>query len=53
MRFLVSDIVWDTDGEDVDLPTEWTMEVEDPEDIADELSDIFGWCVESFESYLL
>lgn len=47
-----SDIVWDTDGESVDLPT--TVELEGDSDIdledegADVLSDEFGWCVASF-----
>ena len=45
----VSDIKWVTDGEVVDLPTE--VEVEDgmsDDEIADYLSDTYGWLVISF-----
>ena len=46
---LVSNIIWETDGEEVNLPTE--VEVEDGMDddaIADYLSDTYGWLVSSF-----
>jgi hypothetical protein len=46
------DISWDTDGEDADLPTDVTLEVENDLDIAndgaDVLSDKFGFLVEGF-----
>lgn len=45
----VSNIKWVTDGEDVDLPTE--VEVPDnmeDDEIADFLSDTYGWLVEGF-----
>lgn len=45
---LVSRIKWETDGEDVALPTE--VEVPDgleDEEIADYLSDTYGWLVDS------
>lgn len=45
----VSDIIWETDGYDVDLPTE--VEVNDDmsdDEIADYLSDTYGWLVNSF-----
>lgn len=45
----VTDIIWETDGEEVDLPTE--VEVEDGMDddaIADYLSDTYGWLVIAF-----
>jgi hypothetical protein len=45
----VTDIKWQTDGEAVDLPKE--VEVDDnmsDDEIADYLSDIYGWLVESF-----
>lgn len=45
----VTDIEWEIDGEDVDLPTE--VEVDDDlldDEIADYLSDTYGWLVESF-----
>ena len=41
-------IDWDTDDDwDVfdSLPQEVTLEVESEEDVADALSDSFGWCV--------
>lgn len=48
----VYDIVWETDGEDVNLPTE----VELPRDFGDDddaitnyLSDEYGWLVISYE----
>ena len=45
----VTNIVWETDGFDVDLPTE--VEVPyglDDDQIADYLSDTYGWLVDSF-----
>lgn len=45
----VTDIIWETDGEVVDLPSE--VEVDDDvleDEIADYLSDTYGWLVESF-----
>lgn len=45
----VTDIIWETDGYEVDLPTE--VEVEDGLDddaIADYLSDTYGWLVIAF-----
>ena len=45
----VTNIKWVTDGEDVDLPTE--VEVPDnmeDDEIADFLSDTYGWLVEGF-----
>ena len=45
----VSDIKWQTDGEVVNLPSE--VEVDNhlsDDEIADYLSDTYGWLVESF-----
>lgn len=45
----VTDIIWETDGYEIDLPTE--VEVEDGLDddaIADFLSDTYGWLVIAF-----
>lgn len=45
--FHVSDIAWDTDGDDpaaLNLPSEVVMEG-DSEQFADILSDHFGWCI--------
>jgi hypothetical protein len=42
-------IEWETNGEEVDLPTEAFFEVRDDLDVADELSDMltdeYGWLV--------
>ena len=46
---IVSDIIWETDGKEIDLPTE--VEVDDDlsdDEIADYLSDTYGWLVISF-----
>lgn len=46
---LVTDIKWETDGEVVDLPSE--VEVADgmdDDEIADYLSDTYGWLVNGF-----
>ena len=46
---IVSDIKWVTDGEVVELPTE--VEVDDDlsdDEIADYLSDTYGWLVNGF-----
>jgi len=47
----VVNIRWDTDGIFVDdLPEEVIIDDEiSPEEIADFLSDVYGWCVESFQ----
>lgn len=45
----VTGIVWDTYGEDVDLPTEVEVpdDMDDEDDIADYLCDRFGYCIDS------
>lgn len=46
------DIVWETDGEDVDLPTEVELPKDfgdDDDAITDFLSDEYGWLVVSYE----
>ena len=47
-QFNVTNIVWDTDDEDLDLPTEEVVECDDEDSISDTLSDMYGWCIESF-----
>lgn len=51
-QYLATNIVWDTDGENVDLPEEVVFELfdeDDPDEYgADALSDMYGWCVISF-----
>ena len=50
IRFIISNIVWNTDGEDADhLPTEARLTLGDASDIADALSDDFGCLVSSFD----
>lgn len=46
----ITDIQWDTDGEDIDLPKNIVIEKEpENEDIADYLSDTYGFCVFGFK----
>lgn len=52
MKVEVQDIDWDTDGEDVDLPSSVTMEVLDDvtdDDIINQLSDEYGWLIKGVE----
>lgn len=45
----VTNILWDTDGESVDLPTEVDIiDNIDEDEVADYLSDEYGYLVESF-----
>ena len=48
MKVKVKDIVYDTDGYEVNLPTSMVCEVESEDEIADYISDKTGWLVESF-----
>jgi hypothetical protein len=52
MQVRFSNINWDTDGTEVDLPDEVTLDVDDDLDVdeagADVLSDHYGWCVLNF-----
>ena len=42
-------VIWDTDGKDVSLPSEVEVPAElKKEEIADYLSDKYGWLVKSF-----
>lgn len=58
IKVKVWDIDWDTDVENVpELPSETMLELEDidglgvdDQDVADELSDRYGFCVNSFYS---
>ena len=45
----IFNIDWETDGYDVDLPKEVTIESMEEDMIADYLSDTYGWLVNSFE----
>lgn len=49
-RFLASDIVWDTDGEDSEalgLPSSIEVEADDEDDVSGVLSDAWGWCIQT------
>lgn len=48
-------IKWDTDGEKVNLPDSHRMFVQSDEieNLADKLSDRFGWCVKNFSWRML
>lgn len=56
IKCVITNIDWDTDGEATEyLPVNVTLELEDldglgvsDEDVADELSDRYGFCVNSF-----
>jgi hypothetical protein len=58
MKYTVSNIKYDTDGEDVDLPE--TLEIEVPDDIqepeeideflSDEISNVTGFCHTGFST---
>jgi|TARA_B100000287_G_C20365389_1_gene675560 hypothetical protein len=51
MRIKTTNIDWDTDNEQVDLPQVVELEIdgdndeEGPYEIADKLSDEYGWCI--------
>lgn len=64
MKIKVTNIVWDTDGEIVDLPTEVIIPEEDAgelaedigyydDDLANYLSDRYGWCLETFSAEII
>lgn len=50
MRIKIYDIEWDTDGEDVDLPSEIIVETDndDPEYLSDLITDEYGFCHKGF-----
>lgn len=49
MIFDVINIEWETDGKKVKLPTSASVECWDEEDVANRLSDTYGWLVNDFE----
>lgn len=52
MKYKVKNIQWDTDGEDpeeIGLPKDAVIEAESEDEIADALSDYYGWCIFGFE----
>jgi hypothetical protein len=51
--YLAYDIQWDTDGEEVDLPDQLTVEAADEDELADEISNITGFCHYGFKIKML
>ena len=49
MKVKAFNISYDTDGEDVNLPYEVFVEVEEEDDICDAVSDQTGFCVFSLQ----
>lgn len=46
MKFKASNITWDTDGEEVEfLPAEAEVECHSEEEVADALTDTYGFCI--------
>jgi len=45
MRIKTTNINWDTDGHEIDLPKQVELEVDHEDEIADKLSDEYGWCI--------
>jgi hypothetical protein len=60
MEYIANNIQWDTEGEQVDLPTELTVEVPDnitksidvSEYISDEITNMTGFCHFGFTTIL-
>lgn len=46
-EYILSGIEWDTDGEDIELPTTVHITVRGSEDVIDVLSDKYGFCVKN------
>lgn len=57
MKAKFYNIMWDTDGEPVDLPTKVVLDIPKGTDLAldgaDILSDLYGFCVEAFSYTML
>ena len=45
MKIKTTSIKWDTDEHTVDLPQQVEIEVGHEDEIADKLSDEYGWCI--------
>jgi len=51
MKYRIFDIDWDTDNEEVDLPDEIEIEIENKNDIYyihDKISDMYGFCMSGY-----
>ena len=51
-KFWVVGIVYDTDGENIDLPESMEVECEDIEQAIDRVSDETGWLVKSVKNII-
>ena len=49
MKIKTTSIKWDTDEHTVDLPQQVEIEVGHEDEIADKLSDEYGWCIRGLE----
>lgn len=49
-RFRATGIVYDTDGETVELAHSMIVDCDDIEQVADAISDVTGWLVSSIEN---
>lgn len=45
MKYIVTGIKYDTDGEDVILPKNLIVECDSEDEAVDKVSDVTGWCV--------
>ena len=45
MKIKITNIDWDTDEHNVDLPQQVELEVDHEDEIVDKLSDEYGWCI--------
>ena len=48
-EYIVTDIEWETDGEDVSLPAACIIKAHDEGEIADRLSDKYGWLIRKLD----
>ena len=53
MKVRVFNIEYDTDGEDINLPYEVFVEVEEEDNICDAVSDQTGFCVQRLQYQIL
>ena len=48
-EYIVTDIEWETDGEDVSLPTACIIKAHDEDEVTDRLSDKYGWLIRKLD----
>lgn len=47
MKYRITSVDYDTDGQEIDLPQIFIFEADNPDELADMISDETGWCVNS------